>query len=114
MVERCPPAPPSVQAEDRWCPLPHPALYDSAPVLNAETRLGREPVSPSQLPRQLGSPTTTQGLRARVGPRRSVGPLKGGLLGRLATFPRADRQVAAVSPDSTFPLSLEPLLGLGF
>lgn len=44
-MEKCPPSPPSVQAEDRRCPLPHPALNDSALVLNAETRLGRAPQS---------------------------------------------------------------------
>lgn len=71
-------------------------------------------VSPGQLPRQLGSPAVTQGLGTQAGPRRAVGPPKGGLLGRLATFPRADRQVAAISPDPTFPLSLEPLLRPGF
>lgn len=112
---RCPPAPPSLQAEDKEVPAPPPHFIRLGSGAKCrDTAWPSATVSPGQLPRQLGGPAMTQGLGTQAGPRQAVGPPKGGLLWRLATVPRADRQAAAISPDPAFPLSLEPLLGPGF
>lgn len=112
---RCPLAPPSLQAEDKEVPAPPPRFVRLGSGAKCrDTTWPSAAVSPGQLPRQLGGLAMTQGLGTQAGPRRDVGPPKGGLIGRLATFPRADRQAAAISPDPAFPLSLEPLLGPGF